>query len=534
MKRAAHGFDCRIHRREFVGGALAALVVAPVAWGSARSMTIETRLGAVIGSAEDGCAVFKGIRYGQDTRHRRFRQGLPVQPWLQARECFHYGAASPQTHPQEPVSEDCLFLNVWTPAVAGASPRRPVLVYLHGGEYSHGSGSSPLYDGSILAREQDVVVVTLNHRLSVFGHLALGTWAHDDRRFAGNAGLWDIVLALQWVRAHIGSFGGDASCVTLFGQSGGGAKIACLMAMPAAQGLFHRAVTMSGQQITLSGPQAAQRRAEVFMSALGLRAGQWERLDGLSAEQLLKASEASDPTIERSSLYFGPVLDGVSLDRHPFFPDAAPLGRAIPMVIGGTRDEVRIFFESEWDQIRAYTWEDLSSRLPAELRVDCDAAEVVAFYRRLRPKATPEEVFYAAVTDSRSWRGGVIEAEARAMAGVPAYVYQVNFESPLKQGRLGACHTIDIPLMFGSTGVSGALTGNSEAAQRLSAQTRNFLVRFARTGDPNGTGLPKWAPYDLKSRGTLLLANNPEIESDPRGAQRRFFARFPFIQKGTI
>ena len=511
-----------------LGGALSPTAL----FAASPSPIVETSAGPVIGVSQDNVHVFKGVRYGATTRTRRFRPPVSPDPWTKPIVADSFGPACPQTHPDEPTSEDCLFLTVWTPEARGGG-RRPVLVYIHGGEYSHGSGSSSLYDGALLAREQDMVVVTLNHRLNIFGHLSLGLMSIDAQRTSGHVGILDLILALRWVRKEIAAFGGDPSCVTLVGQSGGGAKIATLMAMPAARGLFHRAMTMSGQQVTASGPQIADRRARVVLDRLGVTPGSWSDLDSLSTEKLIEAGQAPDPTLP-GAVYFGPVVDGISLSRHPFWPNAPAESQHIPMIIGGTRDEVRIFFRNEKDRIAAWGWEAMTSRLGRELRIDCDPRDVVALYRRLRPDATPEDVFYSAVTDSRSWRGAVLEAEVRAVCEAPTYVYQVDFSSPLEGGGLKACHMIDIPLIFGTTGAPGALSGDGAEARSLSRRMRDMLGRFARTGNPNGHGLPPWAPYDLEKRSTLVLDAQPRLVDDPRSVERRFFSAFPFIQRGTV
>lgn len=201
------------------------------------------------------------------------------------------------------------------------------------------------------------------------------------------------------------------------------------------------------------------------------------------------------------------------------------------MIIGGTLDEVRVFFSAEQKVIDAYSFEDVAARLAREMRIDCDPSDVVQFYRRLMPDALPAELFYRAVTDSRSWRGGVIEAEARASAGAPAYVYQVNFAP--KHSALRACHMVDIPLWFGTTAVPDALCGNSEDAQRISAWLRNMLRQFALTGDPNCSRDFNWVPYSLDNRETLTIDNTFKVENDPRRDARQYFERFPFIQRGT-
>jgi para-nitrobenzyl esterase len=432
----------------------------------------------------------------------------------------------------EPASEDCLRLNVWTPGL-GDRGRRPVLVYIHGGEYSHGSGSSPLYDGTRLCRRGDVVVVTLNHRLAALGHLYLGRLAGPAWAASGNAGILDLVLALQWVRDNIAAFGGDPGCVTVFGQSGGGAKIATLMAMPSAHGLFHRAMTMSGQQVTASGPLVATRRAEAFMAALGLKPDQTAALAAAPLDKLIAAMETPDPTFERSSIYWGPVLDEAALPRHPFHPDAPEISRGVPMVIGNTHDETREFFRTQKD-VWSLTWDGLPRRLAPEMRVDIDPDFVVAAYRKLYPTASPTDVFFAATTAARSWRGALIEAEARARSGAPVFMYQLDWRTPFEAGRLGAPHTLDIPLVFDNVHAPGAISGAGASAQAMADLMSETLLAFARTGSPVHRGLPAWPPYQLDRRSTMIFDLPPKLVDDPRGAERRLFDQVPWIQRGTF
>jgi para-nitrobenzyl esterase len=496
------------------------------------SPVVATTAGKVRGFASDGVQVFKGIRYGADTRGGRFRKAVVPQPWAGVVEANAYGRASPQTRAGESVSEDCLFLNVWTPGLDAR--RRPVMVYIHGGEYSHGSGSSPLYDGTRLARRRDVVVVTLNHRLSAFGHLYLGRLFGPEFADSGNAGIWDLVLALQWVRDNIARFGGDPGCVMLFGQSGGGAKIATLMGMPAAHGLFHRAATMSGQQITAAGPLGATGRARAYLDAVGVKPGDVAALDAVPLERLIAAIETPDPSIVKSSLYFGPVLDERGLPRHPFYPDASPVSANVPMILGNTHDETRFFLRGD-KRLWALTWDELPGRLGPEMKVDIDPDYVVGEYRRFYPAYSPTEVFFAATTAARSWRGQVIEAELRAEQGSPGHVYEVDWKSPLDGGRWGAPHTIDIPLVFDNVAQPGAVCGPGPEAQAMADLMSAAFSTFARTGDPNGAaGLPAWPTYGLERRQTMIFDLPPRVADDPRGQERRLFAQVPYVQRGTF
>ncbi len=498
--------------------------------GGGGEPVVATTHGPVRGYLDDGVQVFKGIRYGADTAPRRFRPPLPPPRWSDVVDAVEYGPASPQDGTGERISEDCLFLNVWTPGTERGA-KRPVMVFFHGGAYSQGSGASPSYDGRALCRRGDVVVVTVNHRLNAFGYLYLQRLGGPELADSGNVGQLDLVLALAWVRDNIAAFGGDPGCVLVFGQSGGGAKIATLMAMPAAAGLFHRAATMSGQQVTASGPQHATRRARAYLDTLGLAPDDVERVRSLPMEQLVAALDTPDPVYEHDygPVYFGPVLDMRSLTRHPFYPDAAPQSAHIPMIIGNTHDETRAFLRGA--RYEDLAWEDLPELLVPSMRVDIHPEYVVARYRELYPERTPTEVFFAATTAGRSWRAAIIEAEERARQS-PAYVYQLDWGSPVRP-ELGAPHAFDIPLVFGNLDVPGSLTGDGPEAREVSSMMSDAFLAFARRGDPNHGGIPEWKPYTLPRRETLVIDRPPRMENDPRGGERELFARVPYIQPGT-
>lgn len=488
---------------------------------------VMTTAGPVIGLRQEGISVFKGVRYGAPTR--RFQPPEKPTPWRDPVRATRYGAASPQRGDEPSQSEDCLFLNVWTPGTDAG--RRPVMVYIHGGAYSSGSGSDPLYDGTRLAARGDVVVVTLNHRLNVFGYAYLARLAPGFED-SGNVGQLDLVLALEWVRDNIAAFGGDPWRVMLFGQSGGGAKIATLMATPAAQGLFHRAATMSGQQVTASGPINATTRATTWLKALGLTPDRAAEAATMPVERLLEAQSAEDPILGFGGLYFGPVLDFRTLPRHPFYPDAAPLGRSIPMIIGNTREETLGFMGNDPKNV-GLTWDTLAARLsPGVMRIDITPEAVIAGYRAMHPEWSPDQVLIAATTAGRSWRGAVIEAEERAWAGAPAWVYQLDFPGELASGRKGAFHTADIPLVFDNVEATGSRT-RGPGAQIMSDRMSDAFIALARDGDPNHAGLPRWDRYELPRRQTMLIDIQPRMVDDPRGDERAFFAAIPYIQPGT-
>ncbi len=524
-------------------GALALAPGAGFAAGAQRSPVVATTAGKVRGASAEGVHVFKGLRYGADTGGaRRFMPPLPPQPWSDVKDALAYGPASMQTgqgEDGETLSEDCLFLNVWTPAKlskAGLADgvKRPVMVYIHGGAYNGGSGASPWYDGTKLCQRGDVVVVTVNHRLNAFGYLYLARIFNDPSvADSGNVGQMDLVLALQWVRDNIAAFGGDPGNVMLFGQSGGGAKIATLMGMPSAKGLFHRAATMSGQQVTVGGPLNATKRAQLFLDKLGIK--DLAALRALPAEQMLAGLKAIDPVAGSGGVYMGPVLDERSLTRHPFFPDAAPWGLSVPMMCGNTHDETRGFVG--WDpKVFDMSWAQVIAKLPGQFnaRIDIDPETVVAAYRGIYPHYSPSDVYFAASTAGRSWRAAIIQAEERAKAGAPAYVYQVDWTSPKDGGIWGAPHTIDIGLVFGTLDAKGSIVGAGPDSVAMSHQISDAFIAFARTGDPNGGALPTWEPYRLPRRQTMVF-NTPvsALVDDPRGAERELFNKVPFTQFGT-
>lgn len=510
----------------------AGAIVAPSARSRGQASPIaRVRSGRLAGQTEQGIHVFRGIPYGADTAPRRFRRAVQELPWRGVHDALDYAAAAPQTSSEGPGSEDCLHLNVWTPALRDGG-KRPVLVYIHGGAFSTGSGSDPLYDGTHLSRRGDVVVVTLNHRLNLFGYLYLAQLGGEVFADSGNVGQLDLIQALQWVRQHAAEFGGDAGNVTVFGQSGGGAKIATLMAMPAAKGLFHRAWTMSGQQVTAAGPRAASQRAQLVLDHFRADA---DALRHMPMERLLEAMKIHDPSrMESTHLYLGPVLDSHTLPSHPFWPQAPAQSAGIPMVIGNTHDETRGFlghdpanFELGWDQLPA--------RLEKQQYVDLLPSQVIAEYRRMYPDYTPSEVFFAATTAGRSWRGALEELEARARQGAPTWAYELDwYDRHGDAATLRAFHTLDIPLVFHNPQQPGSRTGASDEATRLADAMSDALLALARHGDPNHQGLPPWAGYSLARRQTMLFDTDSRQVDDPRGGERRLYARVPFIQRGTF
>jgi para-nitrobenzyl esterase len=478
------------------------------------------------GMQEGAVWAFPGIRYAGAARFARPLIAAAIeQPYFGKTP---FAPIAPQRGlAGEVQSEDCLYLNIWTPDPVPHA-KRAVMVYFHGGAYTTGSVTDPLTRGATLAAQGDVVVVTVNHRLNALGYLWLQPFGAG---FAdsGNLGQLDLIAALQWVRANITRFGGDPARVMVFGQSGGGAKIATLMAMPAAKGLFHSAATMSGQQVQASGPAHAWERTRAFMAALNV--ADVEALRTLPIERFVEGLEARDP-IMGGSCYFGPVLDMTNLPCHPFWPDAARQSLDIPMILGNVIEETRAFLDPRGPRLKGLDWANLPARMSAEVKVDLEPTYVVAQYRAHHPDWTPEQIYFAATTAGRSWPGQVIEADARARAGADkTWVYCLTRRSPIDPLR-GAAHTDDIPYVFGTLDVTHSQWGRSYSGTDAGAQaTRALLqgafVRLAKTGDAG------WEPYRLPTRATLLASEAPRVEDDPRGWERVMWGQGPYVQPGV-
>ncbi|MCX6549537.1 MAG: carboxylesterase/lipase family protein [Acidobacteria bacterium] len=501
------------------------------------SPVATTSAGRILGVIDNGINVFKGVPYGADTSARRFQPPQPPAPWAGVRDALEFGPTAPQPRggggffpgdEAKTIGEDCLHLNLWTPALRDGG-KRPVLVWFHPGAYSSMTSNTSGYDGVRLCRRGDVVVVTVNHRLNVFGYLYLAELGGPEFADSGNAGMLDLVLALTWVRDNITEFGGDPKNVLIFGQSGGGAKCATLMGVPAARGLFHRVWTMSGQQITATRPSTGTKHASDLLAALGLTPDRIHELKTLPMDQLLKA--------RRPGSYFGPVKDGRSLVRDPFDPDAPPLSADIPMVLGNTHDETRGLMGGD-PALFELTWDTLQAKLEANspFMGDLDRAKVISEYRRIYPRYSATDVFFAATTASRSWRGQVIEADRRAVqpaAAAHTWVYQFDWCTPVQNGRLMAPHGLDIPMVFDNVALLPQMTGNSSDAQKVADKMSDALIAFARTGNPSHHQIGRWPTFNLERRPTMIFDTVAKVVDDPRGDERRLFEKVPYVQPGT-
>jgi para-nitrobenzyl esterase len=492
------------------------------------SVTATTSAGVVRGIVDEGINVFKGIPYG-DTTAGKNRFMPPKQPvaWKGTRDALAYGPTAPQTVgaldvrgraararlPEE--GEDCLVLNVFTPALSGGR-NRPVMVWLHGGGFSSGSGSTPILDGTSLARSGDVVVVSINHRLNVFGFTYLGEAAGSDFAVSGGAGLLDIVAALQWVRDNIDRFGGDPNLVTIFGQSGGGRKVATLMAMPEAKGLFHRAIIESGAVLRLTEREDAIRATDLLLAEVGLGKGRARELQNVPMDRLLAANAAVNaklPSREPGMTANSPTVDGRAIPNHPWDPAAPGLSAGIPLLIGYARTEETLYDRPTPETLAL---DDAGLKLRAEKRIGGDPGRVIEIYRKAHPGATPWDLWILIATDHpRGTYSRELAKRKAVQRGAPAFAYRFDWETPEGGGHMRSPHTVEIPFVFNNIKIAGPLISKMPEAHALAGKVSAAWVSFARTGNPNTSGLPKWPAYSATSRDTMLFNNDSRVVQDP-------------------
>ena len=458
--------------------------------------------------------VFKGIHYGQSTAGAaRFKAPQAVKAWQDIKDATKFGDVCPQggdvgrrtTTAGEllPQSEDCLVLNVWTPVLAD-NKRRPVLVWFHGRGFYAGAGSEPLYDGARLAKRGDVVVVTVNHRLNVFGHLYLAGVAGDEFAASGNAGVQDMELALRWVRDYIRAFGGEPGNVTVFGESGGGAKVATLLGLPSARGLFRRGIIQSGPRLAGMPAATALENTKQIMSKL--QVGTVAEVQALPMEKLLAAVTVTG----RTEPDLGPVTDGRYLPADMFDPVAAASAKDIPIIIGSNRDEYSLYAREN---------PNFGKMTDAELRADLapafgpDLEPLIAAYRESRPDATPWDLMIA-IRSNRFHIGTIRLAEVQSKVA-PVYLYSFDFE-PTE--RLKAAHGSEIPFVFSN---ATAAPGARPEASAVETAMSEAWIAFARTGSPNHSAMPAWPTYNDKTRSVMVFGKQTRVVEDLRSAERK-------------
>lgn len=510
---------------------------------------VPTESGAVAGYIHNGIFTFKGIPYADTTEgEHRFMPPAKPKPWTGVRSSRQYGYVCPQgaragwANDEEAFmfswddgvpAEDCLRVNVWTPGINDGA-KRPVMVWLHGGGYSAGSGQELLsYDGENLARRGDVVVVSLNHRLNALGYLNLSQYGE---RYASsaNVGMLDIVAALQWVRDNIGAFGGAANTVTIFGQSGGGGKVGTLMAMPSAKGLFHRAIVESGSMLRAGSQEKSQVLAELIVTELGLNKASIDQIQSLPVQQIVLTGQkvlrahtplppGGVPNFRRMAdlLGFAPVVDGVILPAHPFDPQAPALSADVPMIIGSTLNEfVTAINHPEYEDM---TPADLEKRVNAMF--GDHAAEVLAAFRRRTPGASPFDL-WSHIGASSVRDAAIAQAKAKAALGAaPAYLYWFTWQTPVLNGRPRAFHCSEIAFAFNNTDRCETMTGGGADARALAEVMSDAWIHFARTGNPNHPKMPQWTAFTAALVPTMIFDNRTQLVNNPDGEEQRSINR---------
>jgi para-nitrobenzyl esterase len=497
---------------------LTSRTVEAAARSSSVSPVVDTAGGKVRGVVSNGVNVYRGIPYGASTSGaNRFMPPRKAEPWTGVRDAFQNGHSSPQVAPAPGAigwglrgsaaqGEDCLVLNVFSTSGPGdtVGRKRPVMMWIHGGGYTYGSGSSLGYDGANLSRAGDVVVVCINHRLAVAGHLYLGA-AGADFADSANVGMLDVVASLQWVRDNIAQFGGDPGNVTIFGQSGGGGKVSTLLAMPAAKGLFHKAIVESGSTLKQMTRDEAQKTTDQVADRLGLRATQVAELQQVPLAKLLAAMG--------TGTRFGPVVDGHSLPRDPFDPDAPEVSADVPMIIGTTETEGSYFAPPE-----LLTLDEAAVRARLRERLAGDGDRIYDLFKKSRPKATPSELYF---TISAFPSNAHIQAERKAaQRRAPAFLYQIRWRTPVEGGRRLSPHCIEIPFAMQNHWHLPEMVGTGPELQPLADRVSGAWVAFARTGNPSHPGIPKWPAYAAGERPTMHINNEWTLTNDPDRDER--------------
>jgi para-nitrobenzyl esterase len=483
------------------------------------AVTAETAYGKVRGTEVNGIKIFKGVPYGASTTgQNRFMPPVSPARWTGVRDALEYGPTAPQTAALNGQGEDCLVLNIWTPAIKDGR-KRPVMFWCHGGGFASGSGSSPGTDGTNLAHRGDVVVVSINHRLNVLGFTYLGGLGGEAFEQSGDVGMLDIVQALKWVRENIEQFGGDPNTVMIFGQSGGGRKVGTLLGMPAAKGLFHRAVIESGATITLVEREQATRVAERLVSKLQLGRNEVRQMQKIPLDKIMAAyfDVVKDMAgADQMTEGFSPTVNGSAVPQHPFYPAASQVSPDVPLMLGHTRTEMTL--QSPAD---TFNLDEAGMRTRVKGIVGDSSARTIELYKKLNPGASPSDIYFLIASDYRYGAPVMKIAERRAALNKgPVYLYYFRWETPVQGGRLKSPHTMEIPFAFDNVKISAQLTGGGAEAMTLADKISDAWIAFARTGDPNTPKLSHWPRFNAMDRPTMVFNNESKVENDPIREQR--------------
>ena len=503
-----------------------------------------TTFGKVRGFIHKDAFIFRGIPYGASTAgDRRFLPPVKPEPWTGVRSALAWRFASPQIPSEHwdkdevafvyewnpgAQGEDCLRLNVWTPGLDNG--KRAVMVWLHGGGFATGSGNEMnVYDGENLARH-DVVVVSLNHRVGAVGFLDLSSVGGKKYAESGNVGLLDIIAALEWVRDNIANFGGDSANVTIFGQSGGGGKVTALMAMPRAKGLFHKAIVQSGSMRRMLTPDFSAKLANAVLKEVGVSKDHLTALQNTPFDRFVAAAQIAAKTVYPAGDYsrpldfgshcefnpWGPTVDGSILPEHPFWTSAPAISADVPLIVGSTLTEFGVgYLDPGFEKL---TFDELRKRI-VKGHGSKDGQRIFDAFRRGHPDASAAKL-YAIWFSAGARHAAVRQASLKTAQGsASAYLYWFAWDSPVLDGRLHSFHCSEMPFVFDNADRCDHMTGGGPEARALAARISGAWVQFARTGNPNHSGLPQWPAFDADKRSTMIFDNDCIAKSDPDGEE---------------